>query len=271
MKELVLETHGLRIAVRSNSAMLLEQVRSRTASVAAPSSGTPQLSYTIEERRERSGLSYAIRCGQCRMEQSTTPREALDALLRRMQLHVAEEAPEHVFVHAGVVSWQGKAILLPGRTFSGKTSLVVALLRQGAVYYSDEYAVLDRCGMVHPYARPLQVRMANGSRLWTAHMLGAEVGSEPLDVALVVFAKYQVTSCWQARPVSPGNAMLRLLANTVCARKRPHQALACLRLVALKAPAFLAVRGECGDAVKPVLDLLAKDRKAEGSYESHCD
>lgn len=241
--------------------MLLEQLRNRTASVAAQSSGTPQLSYTIEERRGESGLSYAIRCGTGRMQRSTTPREALDAVLRRMQLHVAEEAPDHIFVHAGVVSWEGKAILLPGRTFSGKTSLVVALLRQGAVYYSDEYAVLDRCGKVHPYARPLQVRMAGGSRLWTAHMLGAEVGSGPLDVALVVFAKYQLTSCWQARPVSPGNALLRLLANTVCARKRPHEALACLRLVAVEAPAYVAMRGDSGDAVKPILDLLARDSK----------
>ena len=32
---------------------------------------------------------------------------------------------------------------LPGSSFTGKTTLVAALVRAGATYYSDEYAVLD--------------------------------------------------------------------------------------------------------------------------------
>jgi uridine kinase len=41
-------------------------------------------------------------------------------------------------------------IAIPGRSFSGKTSLVTALVRAGAVYYSDEFAVIDRDGLVRP-------------------------------------------------------------------------------------------------------------------------
>ena len=32
------------------------------------------------------------------------------------------------------------------------------LLRAGAVYYSDEYAVVDPWGRVHPFAKPLSIR-----------------------------------------------------------------------------------------------------------------
>jgi hypothetical protein len=40
---------------------------------------------------------------------------------------------------------------------SGKTILVRTLLAQGAGYMSDEYAVINPTGRVHPYARPLSV------------------------------------------------------------------------------------------------------------------
>ena len=66
-----------------------------------------------------------------------------------------------MFVHAGVVAVDGRALLLPGGSFTGKTTLVAALLRAGAQYGSDEYAVLDEAGLVLPaYPRPLSIRNA---------------------------------------------------------------------------------------------------------------
>jgi hypothetical protein len=66
---------------------------------------------------------------------------------------VAENARRWIFVHAGVVAWRGQAIVIPGATQSGKTSLVAALVRAGAEYFSDEYAVFDARGRVHPLPR----------------------------------------------------------------------------------------------------------------------
>ena len=39
-----------------------------------------------------------------------------------LQLYVAQAARHRVFVHAGVVGWQGQAIVIPGRSFSGKST-----------------------------------------------------------------------------------------------------------------------------------------------------
>lgn len=52
--------------------------------------------------------------------------------------------------------------MVPGRTLSGKSSLVLALVKAGADYYSDEYAVFDGSGRVHPYSKPLSRRSGSG-------------------------------------------------------------------------------------------------------------
>ena len=103
----------------------------------------------------RFNLLYA---NALRVARSLDLEEVFDALEAHVQLHVAEAAPRRRFVHAGVVGWRGKAILIPGRSYSGKSTLVAALVAAGATYYSDEYAVLDERGRVHPYPKPLSLR-----------------------------------------------------------------------------------------------------------------
>jgi hypothetical protein len=86
-------------------------------------------------------------------------RLALGILDAQLRMHIALHAPNHVFVHAGVVGLGERAIVLPGRSFAGKTTLVAALVQAGAEYWSDEYAVLDADGLVYPYAKPLSMRI----------------------------------------------------------------------------------------------------------------
>src|SRR5690242_598561 len=96
--------------------------------------------------------------GSMQLSRSLDIDQVLERLSGDMQLYVADHARGWVFVHAGVVGWKGTAILIPAPTFSGKSTLVQALVRAGATYYSDEYAVLDERGWVHPYPRPLHLR-----------------------------------------------------------------------------------------------------------------
>src|SRR5215470_1069109 len=91
----------------------------------------------------------------------------LDEVLRHLELdlelYIGDHARRRTFVHAGVVGWNGQAIVIPGRSFSGKSSLVKALVKAGADYCSDEFAVLDERGRVHPYPTPLAIRQDAGS------------------------------------------------------------------------------------------------------------
>src|SRR5262249_48159665 len=100
-------------------------------------------------------LLYA---GAMRLARTHDLEDALAVLEHDIQLYLAESARGRLFVHAGVVGWRDRAIVLPGHSFSGKTTLVATLVRAGATYYSDEYAVFDRQGKVYPYARPLSLR-----------------------------------------------------------------------------------------------------------------
>src|SRR5215470_6283925 len=71
-------------------------------------------------------------------------QEILDLFETWVNLSVAQLAPRRVFVHAGVVGWKDRAIIVPGKTFTGKSTLIAELVKLGASYYSDEFALIDK-------------------------------------------------------------------------------------------------------------------------------
>lgn len=187
----------------------------------------------------------------------------LEATLRHLELdlelYIADRARRRTFVHAGVVGWNGRAIVIPGRSGSGKSSLVKALVRAGATYYSDEFAVLDERGRVHPYPLPLTIRRGQDGAppvKCRVEEIGGVAGSRPLPVGLVVVTRYVSGARFRPRPVSAGRAVLELLANTLPARRRPEQVLDTLTRVVSQAP---VLRGTRGEAEEMALRILKKD------------
>jgi hypothetical protein len=208
----------------------------------------------------RFNLLYA---NALRMARSLDLGEVFDALEAHVQLHIAETAPRRRFVHAGVVGWRGQAILIPGRSHSGKSTLVAALVAAGATYYSDEYAVLDERGRVHPYPKPLSLRAdpgAKGAR-HSVETLRRSGGSTPLIIGLVVVSQYKVGAVWRPRRLSAGHGVLALLANTVSARRHPAIALATLQRVAANAIILKSGRGEASAVAPLLLKYLEKSSK----------
>src|SRR4051794_9464567 len=131
--------------------------------------------------------------------------DALDAELRRV---VATHAPQHVFVHAGVAARGGRAIVLPAASFAGKSELVAALVRAGADYGSDEYAVLGPDGLVHPYARRLSLR---GRGEVSAEELGGRTLTAPVRVGVIAATAYAAGAQWQPeRRTAAAGALLLL-------------------------------------------------------------
>jgi hypothetical protein len=183
--------------------------------------------------------------------------DALDAFAADVQLHVAERARKHVFVHAGVVGWRGRAIVVPGRSFSGKSTLVAELVRAGATYYSDDYAVIDARGDVHPFPRPLSLR-ADGEHVQERHSvesLGGVAGERPLPVGLVVVTEYSSrVRGWRPRALSAGQGVLELFAHAVAARRRPAAVLAALEGAATNAQILKGRRGEAVRAAAAILE-----------------
>jgi hypothetical protein len=181
------------------------------------------------------------------------PAELLTLLGDDLKLRVAELAPRRVFVHAGVVGWRGRAILLPGASQAGKSTLVAELVRRGATYYSDEFAVLDGRGRVWPFARPISLRGEPGEapRAIAPESLGA-VGEGPLPVGLVWLTRHARAEAPQT--LSPGRAALAILAHATAARRRPQAVLAAIGALVRRVPVLDGARGEAGSAAARLLD-----------------
>jgi hypothetical protein len=181
--------------------------------------------------------------------------EALHCLESHIQLHVAEMTREWVFVHAGVVGWRGQAILLPGRSFAGKSSLVAALLKAGAEYLSDEYAVCDSNGLVYPYARRLSLRQDDGAKLRRPRPedFGSRTSAGPLPIGLVAMTKYVAGARWRPTHAPRGWAALALLDNMVPIRRQPGRCLHVAHLILAGAPCLRGKRGEAEDAARALL------------------
>lgn len=181
--------------------------------------------------------------------------EVLEQLASSLQLSVAVHARDYLFVHAGVVGWQGRAIVIPGSSFSGKTELVAALVRAGATYYSDEFAVFDQQAYVHPYPKPISLRHGNGvhpTRYPVEH-LGGHTGDEPLPVGVIVLSQYEPEARWHPRVLSPAEALLGLLEHTVLVRDQPERSLTILERAASGALTLASERGEATELIQPLL------------------
>jgi hypothetical protein len=175
-----------------------------------------------------------------------TLADAGRALAAHAEFFVAERATDYLFVHAGVVAWEGRAIVMPGSSFAGKTTLVQAWLEAGATYYSDEFAVLDRTGKVHPFARPLALRDGSTavSRRVPVASLGAEAGTTALPIGLVLVTSYRPGARWRPRRLTPALALLALMRHTVAARGNPAHSMPILKQAVSDGVAFASVRGE---------------------------
>src|SRR3954468_20499924 len=176
----------------------------------------------------------------------------LEALEVDARHTVAALSRQRVFIHAGVVGWNGGAVVIRGASFSGKTSLVAELVRRGATYYSDEYAAIDRHGRVHPFAKPLSIR-GEGER--RPEELGGAGGRGPLPVLAIVDAPYRAGTRWRPRSRSAGEGALALLSNALPGRTDPARTMSTVRAAASDA---VVLSGPRGDAAEMAPQLLAR-------------
>ena len=139
-----------------------------------------------------------------------TEEGAFQWLRQDIDSTVAQRSPQMLFVHAGVVGWRGRAIVIPGRSHAGKSTLVAELVRRGAVYYSDEFAVLDETGRVHPYRRTPVLRDGE-RRPQDLRWVREDEPTEPLPIGLIVEGAYRPGVTWRPTVVRGVQAVLPLI------------------------------------------------------------
>jgi hypothetical protein len=258
-----LESYGVRIGIRSNNPDALDRVCQylpkdwETFSLPVVDRVYSMLIRDTRSRTQR--LNHLFR-DERRLVRCLDLEDLFGIFESDLRIFVAEYAKQHVFVHAGAVAWKGQAIVIPGRSHSGKSTLVAELIRAGATYYSDEYAVFDSRGRVHPFAKPIELRQEGSYKQKKVDVseLGGHLGTKPLPVGLVVMTHFKNGASWRPRKLTAGKGVLEMLFNTVSARRNPQRALAILQRVAMQADVLKGVRGQANDVASAILKRMEK-------------
>jgi hypothetical protein len=267
---LLLSSFGIRAGVRVSVSGVLPQVlpllppgwkKSRKVFV--------QRLYSLVVARdsERAGVRrlHVLYADSAPIARAAALDQVLAALETDLHRYTAEAASSMTFLHAGVVGWQGRAIVLPGPSLSGKTTLVREMLRLGAIYYSDEFAVVDDSGLVHPFPRPLGIRedSSYAQTKYSAETLGAASGVKPLPMGIAVICKYEAGRRWQPAPLSRGQGALELLRNSVAVRSQPQRTLKRLQKLVSHTVFITGTRGEAREAAASILNLSGAQERLE--------
>ena len=200
--------------------------------------------------------NHVLYCGADRLSRGTDPKIVADIFENRLMLDVAATSPQHALDHAGAVGWRGRAIVIPGSSYSGKSTLTAAFVRAGATYYSDEYAVFTEQGKLKPFPRPLQLRQPRGrpTKKVPAKELGGDIGVTQLPVGLIVETTYRAGAQWRPRHGTTGGGALALMAHAVPIQGRPGWTMSILSRAARQSEHLEGERGAATAVAERILN-----------------
>ena len=189
--------------------------------------------------------------------------EAADSISDDIHQQIAHRSADFLLIHAGAVAWRGGAIALPGRSHAGKSTLVAAMVSAGAEYLSDEFAVLDREGLVHPYPRKLPIRGSDGQgRPVDVAELGGVIADGARPLVLTISTRYEKGVIWDPTPLTRSRALLPLIDNSVVARTRSEHTTSTIASLGDRITTLVGLRGEAAAVATEILSYA--DRLADG-------
>ena len=256
-REFNFESYGVRVRIESDSQELLDEARRAVVM------GFAGAAMFIENGNDVydhvfgvvfDGINYLLFRNGEQVTYGKSAKIFFKNLNSRLRIEVAEYADSKVFLHAGVVGWNGSAIVIPAKSFQGKSTLTAELVKLGAEYYSDEYAVLDEFGYVHSFPRKISMRYGTTrERDVSVEELGGKHGRGRIPVGMVLLTGYEKGSAWDPQVLSPGNGIIEIIQHTIPIRRNSEFSLRVLDLVARRA---IIVKSPRGDAKKFAKFLL---------------
>lgn len=258
-----LSGYGARIGVRVSDRSLIQALENRLPPGVrhAPTGQVDRmLSVILGGREGRARKFHMAYADHAEVGRSHDLERALEGYDSHLRLALAQFSRPRLFIHGGAVAIDGKAILFPGNSLAGKSRLVAELLKAGADYLSDEYAVVTERAMVHPFEKPISLRQTPTARQIdvTAESLGARTVRRALPIGAVVLTEYREGARWAPQPVKPSHAALRMMQFTVGARTFPEPTLRILSAIAERVPVFHTPRPDTARAVPRLFQLAER-------------
>ncbi len=117
------ESFGVKIGISSNSQRFLKKIIGNLKNVIpdgyiSETKSETSHNFYVEDGKD---IFYFSKNGEF-IAEGESEEIFLNYFFSRLRLTVAEFAVGKVFLHAGVVGWKDKAIVIPGKSFSGKTN-----------------------------------------------------------------------------------------------------------------------------------------------------
>ncbi len=255
---LAFEAYGVKIGVRVNDVRAIEKIKKTLPAYSTILTAPAQLDHNFSliwnDDADGEDALYQENEEVARRVDTERLVALLDTCIRMI---IGEFAPRHAFIHAGVVGWRGRALIFPANSYSGKTSLVAEMIKLGAVYYSDEYAVIDENGLAHPYPKPLSIRKEGEYEQTDRSVgeLGGKQGTEPIPVGMVFLTEYERGAKWEPEILSEGRGVLELIPHSLAIRSNPKFVLNVLNLISKHAIIAKSKRGEVSDFAKLILNF----------------
>lgn len=246
-----ISAYGVEVVVRASEGFRAELGTALLPGMAlGPPSPAAVAAYaaTLQEGR------WSVCRDGARIALHAAPSAVVEVLVQDVERVVAAHARDPVFIHAGAVAIAGQGVVVPGRSGAGKSTLVAALLRVGATYLSDEFALLDERGHVHPYPRPLRVAGVPPGAF--------AVSPSAVPIRLIVITSFSDSGEWRPRAAPPRDVVLALLGNAVGARTRHAEVLRCVVSAAGAAKGVKSPRGEAAAAARWITRVV--DRALPG-------
>ena len=188
-------------------------------------------------------------------------------------------ASRYLLLHAGALDLDGRGILLPAASRSGKTTLTAALVAAGCRYYSDDIAALTRHDLLlHPFLRSLCIKPGSfevlsrdypqlaGSPAYARFRAGdvrylapspEAVPDSPVPIRCIVFPRYVLGAATELTPLRRAEALPRLLDGLCNPRAQLGRDLPPLLELLRGAACYTLTVGDLDRAVRSVLDVAA--------------
>lgn len=254
-------SHGVKLGLRVSNIELLELLYKHLPYRCEKNDATVvdrlfSVVSKIDEKKQ--SVRYNLYSNEMLFGKNFSIQQLQNTFASLTSLAVAELSDEKLFIHCGVVGWQGKAVLIPGRSHDGKSTLVAQLVKLGASYYSDEFAVLDNEACISAYPRPILLRdpLTKIRRDIDIDDIGGKVGSKTLPVGIIIITKYKSGSSWKPKSISAGHGLLALLGNTHSAQRSPERAMKILTQVVSDATILSSDRGEADKTAHGILSEI---------------
>jgi len=262
LKKIFVESCGVKIEIASNVISAFADIKNRLSKTLpngfrSIDSGAQEHSFFITVKNS----VFQLWKNDELIADSTTLEVILEILERHIRIAVAEFALGKVFLHAGVVAIDGKAIVMPAQSFQGKTTLVAEMVKKGAIYYSDEYAILDESGFVHPFPKKLSMRGIMNDYVQTdlsIEELGGVAGVKPIPVALVLITQYDKNAQWKPKTLSNGQGILEILPHAFPIRNKPEFTLSVLNKLAERSIITKTKRAEAEGTARLLVSFFEK-------------